>query len=1149
MEPCARPCVAARSASNGNGNGARAPDASVEVYFNLSKFPQVEESERLLLVGETSKLGSWNARDGLSFAPRETGWTAKAKFRPGERIEFKCVVSGPHGERWEGGDNRRLVVPSPLGRPLAVNLLWEGEAYGASSRPAANPFYRDGDEPNVAEESELDASLNKLKSTLDLIQDNFEGGEGEERGDAESTPAAPEDPQVFAQEEEPGVVVENESPAGFADFDSSLGLAPTSEDGAGGASWQGREIVFMQSNDHSGDRQNLHWDVSGLDGASCEVELVQGDQSSPSWREKLEVVERILCKGAAEHKTLDQQSVSACSIYLNWISCGAIACCEGGGHHRPCRHAESSMRVFRSLEWGLEEASRAGGQNNGSFTSVLIRRLFPLLPSFSSQFRASTPLTRIRDIAHRNDIPQDLKREIKHTIQNKLHRNAGPEDLVATEQMLERITSSDGHQEYSEDFVQEFKRFTVELKEFFNASSMDEQLIDLQGSLGEEERERIADFLKSKHGAASSDSLLTLSHLMSEATGLREVLCRALESGLRNDAPERALEMRQKYRLCEISMENFAFTVASRALNAFGAEDAGAASLDDVMALVVVLEKCVANLSLNGFLQSECRAIAKEYKACAEVMAPLRGSGGEKELRLCMLRLKACLDRTRRVCDAYRDAYLESYSAQANRLGRAFGSAIPDHASAMFAESETRASMIFQCAKVCQILSKHVSRDFLKSENHQWETLVAGEAVGSLEFFETMDDHTMSARGGETEKVLVLKRASGDEEVSASGDGVRGVILMQELPHLSHLAIRARQEGVIFATCTSEEEVTSLLERLQGKQVVFEASQQGVTVTERAPGSTPGGGEQTKSEPSGAVAEDTAEPIEITKSAYLASVGMRGASRETCGAKAAQCGELQRLSQKVAADTGEAYSVPRGVCLPFGCMELVLDMEGARDTWEEALGEIDNLLESKADGKDLDDACEGLRRMIESLTIPADFVQHSVCSHFDPSDVLIARSSANVEDLKGMSGAGLYDSIMHLDASDTRSVGQGIKKVWGSLYTRRAVLSRHKAGISTQAQACMSVLVQEMLDPIFSFVLFTADPITKSRSHLYAEVAPGLGETLASGARGTPYRLRIEKQSSGKFPLSSFLPLSLSLSLSLSDSFFSFSQDLQRWRS
>ena len=39
------------------------------------------------------------------------------------------------------------------------------------------------------------------------------------------------------------------------------------------------------------------------------------------------------------------------------------------------------------------------------------------LPSFDAEFTASTPLTRVRDIAHRSDIPHELKQEIKHTIQ------------------------------------------------------------------------------------------------------------------------------------------------------------------------------------------------------------------------------------------------------------------------------------------------------------------------------------------------------------------------------------------------------------------------------------------------------------------------------------------------------------------------------------------------------------------------------------------------------------------------------------------------------------------------------------------------------------------------------------------------------------
>lgn len=45
-------------------------------------------------------------------------------------------------------------------------------------------------------------------------------------------------------------------------------------------------------------------------------------------------------------------------------------------------------------------------------------------------------------------------------------------------------------------------------------------------------------------------------------------------------------------------------------------------------------------------------------------------------------------------------------------------------------------------------------------------------------------------------QVLLVRRAEGDEEVGPLGDRLAGVILLQELPHLSHLGVRARQEKV-----------------------------------------------------------------------------------------------------------------------------------------------------------------------------------------------------------------------------------------------------------------------------------------------------------------------------------------------------------------
>lgn len=71
-------------------------------------------------------------------------------------------------------------------------------------------------------------------------------------------------------------------------------------------------------------------------------------------------------------------------------------------------------------------------------------------------------------------------------LQNKLHRNAGPEDLVATEAMLKRITQDGG---YSQDFVKEFQIFTHELRDFFNAGSFKDMLDGLAGSLDEDSKQ------------------------------------------------------------------------------------------------------------------------------------------------------------------------------------------------------------------------------------------------------------------------------------------------------------------------------------------------------------------------------------------------------------------------------------------------------------------------------------------------------------------------------------------------------------------------------------------------------------------------------------------------------------------------------------
>ena len=69
-----------------------------------------------------------------------------------------------------------------------------------------------------------------------------------------------------------------------------------------------------------------------------------------------------------------------------------------------------------------------------------------------------------------------------------------------------------------------------------------------------------------------------------------------------------------------------------------------------------------------------------------------------------------------------------------------------------------------------------------------------------------------------------------------------------------------------------------------------------------------------------------------------------------------------------------------------------------------------------------------------------------------------------------------------------------------------------------QEDAAMAVLVQQQLSPDLSFVLHTVNPLDGDKDTMYAELAVGLGETLASGTRGSPWRLAVNKSSGVQLP-------------------------------
>lgn len=977
----------------------------------------------------------------------ESGWVVDLEGEPGETVEYKHIIVTHDGNViWEEGPNRTLSLPK------------EGEI-------------------------ELVTHWGQTQEEL-----QFQG-------------RSPQNGHAGKQEEREEQVQNSES-SGEGKVEQAVNEISTSFV----KEWQGTSVKDRR--ERSG-----KWDTSGLDGPA--LQIVEGDKSASNWWRKLDVVRDLLSGEVAKKERL--KTLVNTAVYLKWVNTGQIVCYEDGQHYRPNKHAEISRRIFVELE-------RISGEKNVGLKELLvIQKIHPCLPAFKAEFTASVPLTRIRDIAHRNDIPHDLKQEIKHTIQNKLHRSAGPEDLVATEMMLARVTKNPG--EYNEAFVKEFRTFYAELKDFFNAGSLTEQLEGLRSSIDEGGRPILDHFLSSKadldkmissETAKVAESVLGTLHAL---TCLRERLLQGLESGLRNDASDAAIAMRQKWRLSELGLEDYAFVLLSRLINAFESEGGASWLSEEVKGgrvgkwtpALTSLAIAVQQLRLSGLQKEECAAIKNELLAWSAtgIFA--------NDTMAWALRLKATVDRVRRVAESYTDTVLQLYPDYVEKLGNALG--IPENTVRTYTEADIRASVVFQIAKLCSLLLRAIRST---AGGDGFDVIMPGRATGTLvEVDRIVPGSLPSSATGPI--ILLVKQADGDEEVKAAGSDVAGVILQHELPHLSHLGVRARQEKVVFVTCDDEERSANL-RSLLNRPIELVASSESVHVglndtpppqkqeTEVAVSSFNSQQKEKSIINAEAGGVATLAKVSETKQSVVVRslpgtvLDLSNATTENSGSKAAACGELAVLTEE-AKKVSAAFFVPKGRVIPFGAMEDTLLKNGSLQQFKSLLEKVET---TALEGGELDNICNELQSLVAAQRPSKQILDVLASDGFPTNSRLIVRSSANVEDLAGMSGAGLYESIPNVKLSEPENFGKAVAQVWASLYTRRAVLSRRVAGVP-QKEASMAVLVQELLSPELSFVLHTVSPIDQDKNVVQAEVAVGLGETLASGTRGTPWRLAANK--------------------------------------
>ena len=108
------------------------------------------------------------------------------------------------------------------------------------------------------------------------------------------------------------------------------------------------------------------------------------------------------------------------------------------------------------------------------------------------------------------------------------------------------------------------------------------------------------------------------------------------------------------------------------------------------------------------------------------------------------------------------------------------------------------------------------------------------------------------------------------------------------------------------------------------------------------------------------------------------------------------------------------------------------------------------------------------------------------------------RSSSSLEDLEGASFAGMYETVLHVSSLD--SFWDCYKKCQNSFDSERVKSYKHSHNIPKEESAQGAILIQKMISPSYSGVLFTLNPLSgKEEEFLLEYTQEETAEKLVSG--------------------------------------------------
>jgi len=514
--------------------------------------------------------------------------------------------------------------------------------------------------------------------------------------------------------------------------------------------------------------------------------------------------------------------------------------------------------------------------------------------------------------------------------------------------------------------------------------------------------------------------------------------------------------------------------------------------IKDVIYLDLALESAARSVVEGSLETMTNRAPYDVLRITGLVLENLcMSASGNGELRICLNEWQGVLEAARRqgdwalqakaVCDRLQNSlgeisqrYIDALQPTSGNMGGKLG--VDEHVLSLFSEEIIRGTAAAPLSQMLRALDPVIRK---VANMGSWQIVSNANAAGVVVPVASLADVVNMKYSQPT--VIVADRVGGEEDIPI---GVVAVITPDMPDVLSHCAVRARNEKVLFATVFD----INLLEQIKGmagKSVSLVPSSQGddlqISVLKDNVSQEP----KKSFQSSGASSN-----VSITKRQFKGKFVAKSSefTPELVGGKSRN---LQLLRGRVS----KSIKLPPSVALPFGTFDAIVSVPENAAVKKELETLVARLeVYDSTDGAgfkaligDVKDCIQKLRPTAQlSIALKAAFEEESLAWPGDLSTT-----------------------------AQGQKAWKTILGVWASKYNERAVLSCKKASLK-HADLSMAVLCQPVVRARYAFVLHTVNPQNNDKNEIYGELVCGLGEALVGNFAGRALAFKTAKNNLDK---------------------------------